>query len=75
VLDWRKREPTWPIRRKSACPLPLEKRLNRITLDSDFKLQRFPRPWSVEEQGAYFVVRDHSGQQLAHVYFEDEPGR
>jgi hypothetical protein len=40
VLDWRKREPTWPIRRKSAYPLPLEKRLNRITLDSDFKLQR-----------------------------------
>ena len=21
------------------------------------------------------VVRDHDGQQLAHVYFEDEPGR
>ena len=25
--------------------------------------------------GAAFVVRDHSGQQLAYVYFEDEPGR
>jgi endo-1,4-beta-D-glucanase Y len=23
----------------------------------------------------WFVVRDHSGQQLAYVYFEDEPGR
>ena len=22
-----------------------------------------------------FVVRDHNGQQLAYVYFEDEPGR
>jgi hypothetical protein len=21
------------------------------------------------------VVRDHNGQQLAYVYFEDEPGR
>jgi hypothetical protein len=30
---------------------------------------------SVEEQSACFVVRDHSGQQLAYVYFEDEPGR
>ena len=37
--------------------------------------QRFPPPWSVEEQEACFVVRDHNGQQLAYVYFEDEPGR
>ena len=37
--------------------------------------RRFPPPWSVEEQAACFVVRDHNGQQLAHVYFEDEPGR
>ena len=36
---------------------------------------RFPPPWSVEEQDACFVVRDHDGQQLAYVYFEDEPGR
>src|SRR5262249_48239931 len=33
------------------------------------------RRWSVEELDACFVVRDHSGQQLAYVYFEDEPGR
>jgi hypothetical protein len=32
-------------------------------------------PWSVEELDACFVVRDHSGQQLAYVYFEEEPGR
>ena len=36
---------------------------------------RFPPPWSVEEQAACFVVRDNNGQQLAYVYFEDEPGR
>jgi hypothetical protein len=24
---------------------------------------------------ACFVVRDHNGQVLAYVYFEDEPGR
>jgi hypothetical protein len=24
---------------------------------------------------ACFVVRDHNGQRLAYVYFEDEPGR
>jgi hypothetical protein len=37
--------------------------------------RRFPLPWSVEEQAACFVVRDHNGQQLSYVYFEDEPGR
>jgi hypothetical protein len=37
--------------------------------------RRFPLPWIVEEQPACFVVRDHSGQQLAYIYFEDEPGR
>jgi hypothetical protein len=36
---------------------------------------RFPPPWSVEEQAACFIVRDHNGQQVAYVYFEDEPGR
>jgi endo-1,4-beta-D-glucanase Y len=37
--------------------------------------RRFPPPWSVEEQAACFVARDHGGQALAYVYFEDEPGR
>jgi hypothetical protein len=37
--------------------------------------RRFPPPWSVEELEACFVVRDHSGQKLAYVYYEDEPGR
>jgi hypothetical protein len=37
--------------------------------------RRFPPPWSVDELDECFVVRDHNGQQLAYVYFEDEPGR
>ncbi len=37
--------------------------------------RRFPPPWSVEEQSACFVVVDRSGQALAYVYFEEEPGR
>jgi len=37
--------------------------------------RRFPAPWSAEEQTACFIVRDDSGQALAYVYFEEEPGR
>jgi hypothetical protein len=37
--------------------------------------RRFPPPWSVEELEACFVVCDQNGQQLAYVYFENEPGR
>jgi hypothetical protein len=36
---------------------------------------RFPPPWSVEDNGACFIVRDHSGQELAYIYCEEEPGR
>jgi hypothetical protein len=37
--------------------------------------RRFPAPWSVEELDACFAVRDHSGQALSYVYYENEPGR
>ena len=37
--------------------------------------RRFPPPWSVEETDACFIVKDHDGQSLAYVYFEEEPGR
>ena len=38
--------------------------------------RRFPPPWTVEEvNDACFIVRDHNGQALAYVYFEEEPGR
>jgi len=37
--------------------------------------RRFPPPWSAEETEACFIVHDASGQALAYVYFEEEPGR
>jgi hypothetical protein len=37
--------------------------------------RRFPAPWTIEDIGAAFVVKDSNGQQLAYVYYEDEPGR
>jgi endo-1,4-beta-D-glucanase Y len=37
--------------------------------------RRFPPPWSIEDNGACFIVKDSAGQKLAYVYYEDEPGR
>jgi len=33
--------------------------------------RRFPPPWTVEELEACFVVKDRTGQALAHIYYED----
>jgi hypothetical protein len=32
-------------------------------------------PWSIEDLGAAFVVKDSSGQKLGYFYYEKEPGR
>jgi hypothetical protein len=37
--------------------------------------RRFPPPWTVDGLDAAFVVRDHGGQALAYVYYEEEAGR
>ena len=37
--------------------------------------RRFPPPWPAELQPNYYVVRDANRQQLAYVYYENEPGR
>ena len=31
--------------------------------------------WITAKNNPRFLVRDHNGQALAYVYFEDEPGR
>jgi len=35
----------------------------------------FPPHWLIAELEACFVVIDGAGQELAYVYFENEPGR
>jgi hypothetical protein len=37
--------------------------------------RRFPPPWSIEDIGAAFIVKDASGQKLGYFYYEEEPGR
>ena len=36
--------------------------------------RRFPPPWTVEDNGACFIVRDKNGFALAYCYYEEEPG-
>jgi hypothetical protein len=39
-------------------------------------MRRFPPPWTLDEaNNACYIVRDSTGQALAYVYFENEPGR
>jgi hypothetical protein len=35
----------------------------------------FPQPWTIDDNGACFIVRHNNGQALAYVYFESEAGR
>ena len=37
--------------------------------------RKFPPPWTIEDNGACFVVRDANSQALAYAYYEEEPGR
>jgi len=38
--------------------------------------RRFPPPSTIDEANdACFIVRDGTGQAIAYVYYEDEPGR
>jgi hypothetical protein len=37
--------------------------------------RRFPPPWSAKLQPNYYVVRDADGQQLAYVYYSNDPER
>ena len=37
--------------------------------------RRFPAPWSAELQPNYYVLRDADGQQLAYIYYSNDPDR
>jgi hypothetical protein len=39
------------------------------------KARRFPPPWSIEDLGAAFVVKDNARHKLAYVPYKDEPGQ
>jgi len=38
-------------------------------------VRRFRPPLSVEDLASCFVVKDGGGQELAYIYYEDDPSR
>ena len=57
--------------------MPINKMM-RITQDYHVmpsSPRRFPAPWSAEVQPNYYVVRDAEGQQIAYVYYSNDPER
>ena len=37
--------------------------------------RRFPPPWTIDDNGSCFIVKDDDGRVLAYAYYENEPGR
>jgi hypothetical protein len=35
--------------------------------------RRFSPPWTADNNGACFIVKDRADQVLAYLYYEDEP--
>jgi hypothetical protein len=36
--------------------------------------RHFPPPWTVEDNGACFIIRDDNGRALAYVYYDHPQG-
>ena len=37
--------------------------------------RHFSPPWTIDDNGACFIIRDHNGQALAYCNYEVEAGR
>jgi hypothetical protein len=62
---WRKRaKEAWSLAEQMTDP-------KRIEITSP---RHFPPPWSVEDTGAAYVVKDSSGQKISCLDYEDELG-
>jgi hypothetical protein len=60
--------PSW--RPRASLPPSKSPDVDRLNV-----LAPLSAPWTVEDIGAAYVVRDHNRQGLAYIYFEDEPQR
>jgi hypothetical protein len=51
------------------------KPLRPLKIAIPMKGRSFPAPWSIEDLGAAFVVKDSARRNVAYVYYEEEPDR
>jgi hypothetical protein len=57
---------------RSNARLALRKgRSNQHRVEDMPSPRHFPGPWTVEDHLACFIVKDSTGQALAHIYYED----
>ena len=73
-------QPTWKanLRFLSANLLTLIVRAARASRANNHALpeqRRLRAPWSVEDLAGCFVVKARGGQELAYIYYEDDPRR
>ena len=60
----------------ASCPThPLPQKYCWAFEDRGVTARRFPQPWSAEDNGACFIVKDKNGQPIAYVYYEEEADR
>jgi hypothetical protein len=53
---------------------PNQSRKPRLRKDpAAMRARSFPPPWSIEDLGAAFVVKDSARHKLAYVYYRDGP--
>ena len=49
------------------------KPLHPLKIPTAMKGGRLPPPWSIQDLGAAFVVKDSARRKLVYVYFEEKP--
>jgi hypothetical protein len=70
-----------PTKPPNFYPLPdsvsdaLARALASVPLPRRLQVRRFPAPWTYEDRGEAFIVRDANGWPIAYVYFEDDEKR
>jgi len=60
---------------KGRCDIPPKRSDSDIATLGTMPNRRFTPPWSIEDIGTAYVVKDGGGQKLAYLHYEDEPGR
>jgi hypothetical protein len=59
---------------KGRCDIPPKRSDSDIATLGTILNRRFAPPWSIEDIGTAYVVKDGGGRKLAYIHYEDEAG-